>query len=105
MGAGLAEELVGQAGFGALDEGPDLVGFQDEGRAVGVGGLAQGDAAAGQFPGFQTVATVGAAPWLAPAVRAELCRAHAVMDVHWVRSPYGCHGGYSRFALQLRPVY
>src|SRR5260370_13217043 len=41
----LAEEAVGLAGFGAFDEGLDLVGFEDEGGAVRVGGVAQGGAA------------------------------------------------------------
>src|SRR5580692_4448398 len=27
------EQVVGQSGFGALDEGPDLVGLEDEGGA------------------------------------------------------------------------
>src|ERR1035441_3360919 len=46
-------EAVSEAGLGAVDEGPDLVQFQDEGGALRVGRLAQRDPAAGQFLGFQ----------------------------------------------------
>ena len=45
--ARLAEQVVGQSGLGAFDEGPDLVWFQDEGGAGRVGGLAEGYLAAG----------------------------------------------------------
>jgi hypothetical protein len=67
------EQVVGEAGLGAVDEGADLGGFQDDGGAAGVGGLAQGDPAAGEFLGFQAGAAV-VAPRLAPAVWAEVGR-------------------------------
>src|SRR6266571_3811849 len=86
------EEAVGEAGLGAVDERADLAGLQDEGGAVRVGGLAQGDPAAGECLGFQAGAAA-VAPWLVPAAGAEVCRAHAVMDVHGFRSPYWCRGG------------
>src|SRR6266568_9470305 len=76
------EEFVGETGLGALDEGPDLIRFQDEGRAGRVGGLAQGDPATGEFLGFQANAAVGTAPGLTPAVWAQLDGGHAVSDVH-----------------------
>src|SRR5579859_1585875 len=76
------EQVVGEAGFGALDEGADLAGLQDECGAGGVGGLAQGDLAAGEFLGFQARTAVGAAPGFAPAVGAEVGGGHAVVDVH-----------------------
>src|SRR6266545_2394436 len=37
----LGEEVVGEAGLGAVDERADLAGLQDERGAVWVGGLAQ----------------------------------------------------------------
>src|SRR3954470_16636649 len=49
------EEVVGQADLGAGNEGADLVRLQDERGTVGVGGLAQGDPAAGELLGFQAV--------------------------------------------------
>src|SRR5580658_9093249 len=61
------DQAVGEAGFGAGDEGADLVGFEDERGTCGVGGLTQGDAAAGELLGFEAVAAVGPAPWLDPA--------------------------------------
>src|SRR6266498_5546714 len=85
------EEVVAEAGLGAVDECADLVRLQDECGAVRVAGLAQGDPAAGELLGFQAGALV--APRLAPAVVAEVCRAHAVMYVVHVMSPSGCRGG------------
>src|ERR1039457_6214082 len=79
------EEVVGQADLGAVDEGADLVGFQDQRGAGGGGGLvggAKGAAAAGVFLGFRAVAAVGAAPGLGPSVGAEVGGGHAVADVH-----------------------
>src|SRR5216683_816813 len=76
----LADEVVGLAGLGAVDEGADLVGVEDQGGAVRVGGLAEGYPAAGQLLRFQACATV-VAPRLAPAVRAEIRGGHAVADV------------------------
>src|SRR5262249_5789824 len=52
------EQVVGQADLGAVDEGADLAGVQDERGAVRVGGLAEGDPAAGELPGFQAGAAV-----------------------------------------------
>src|SRR5580658_4155941 len=52
------EQVVGEAGLGAIDEGADLGGLEDEGGAVRVGGLAEGDLAAGEFLGFQAGAAV-----------------------------------------------
>jgi hypothetical protein len=58
-------------GLGARYEGLDLVGFEDEGRACWVGGLAEGDPAVGQLLGFEAFTAVGAALGLAPAVSAQ----------------------------------
>src|SRR5689334_18338901 len=85
-GARSGEQVVGQAGLGALDERPDLAGLQDEGGAAGVGGLAEGDPAAGELLGFQAGAAV-VAPGLAPALAAEVGGGHAVTDVSHLRSP------------------
>jgi hypothetical protein len=52
------EQVGGEAGFGAVDEGADLARFQAEGGAGGVGGLAQRDPAAGELLGFQAVDTL-----------------------------------------------
>lgn len=65
------KQVVGEAGLGTVDEGADLAGFQDEGGTVRVGGLAEGDLAAGELPGFQAGAAV-VAPGLAPAIGAEV---------------------------------
>src|ERR1039457_1387576 len=79
-GLGGGEEVVGEAGFGAVDEGADFVGLEDERGPGGVCGLAEGDAPAGQFLGFDAGAAVGAAPWLLPAVGAEAGSGYAVAD-------------------------
>src|SRR5580658_2482538 len=71
------DEVVGKASFGALDEGFYFSGFEDEGWAVGVGGLAESDAAAGEFLGFEAGAAV-VAPWFAPVVGTEAGGGHAV---------------------------
>src|SRR6266567_794713 len=85
-GAGSGKQVVGQAGLGALDERPDLAGLQDEGGAAGVGGLAEGAPAAGEFLGFQAGAAV-VTPWLAPSLAAEVGGGYAVADVSHLRSP------------------
>src|ERR1700730_1262155 len=82
------EEVVGEAGRGAVDEGADLVGFQDERGAGRVGGLAQCDPAAGELLGFPAVAAI-VAPRRGPALSAEFSGGHSVthMLCAHVRSP------------------
>ena len=66
----------------------DMIRFQDQSGAVRVGGLANGDPAAGELLGFQAVTAV-VAPGFAPAIGAEAGGGHTVayvLDLH-VRSP------------------
>src|SRR5450755_4732630 len=109
--AASGEQVVGQPGLGAVDERGDLVGLEDERGAVGVGGLAQRDPAAGQFLGLQAVAPVGAAPGLGPVVVAEFGRGHPVMDVHGqisfrmvVRMPVVSSGGAAWALIRSRTL-
>src|SRR5690349_9359593 len=80
---GSGQQEVGLARLGALDERGDLVVGVDEGRTVGVRGLAHGDSPVGQFHGLDAVAAVAAAPGLVPAFGAEVSGGHPVV--------YGCH--------------
>src|ERR1039458_5181078 len=101
----LAEEVVGQAVLGTLDECLDLVCLQDQYRTGGGGGLAQGDLAAGQFLGFEAGAAVGAAPWLLPAVVAQISGWRSVVYVLHVSTPCGSRAGFSRSYQRARPGY